>query len=186
METKKKSLFVNALVYGLILGAVYIVLSLIYYVFDVNVFKISTSILMIVINIALLIIIMLLGTNAYRDKALGGKISYLTSLLTCAIIGFIAFIVSGIYSYIFYRYFEPQLLAQMHMRLIEMYQNMPNLSDSQLEKITQKMDKGFTPAGMFISTLKMAVIGSVVIGAVVALFVKREKEGIETSMEEPQ
>jgi hypothetical protein len=176
METKKRSLFVNALIYGLILGAVYIVLSLVYYILDVDIIKPGMSLLILVINIALLIIMMLIATNAYRDKMLGGKITWFEAFLFCVIVGFIAYILSGIYGFLFYKYYEPHLLDQIHMRALEMIEKIPNISESRLAKIEHRMDRQLTPIGTFFQSLQMAVVGSLVFGAIVALFVKKEKE----------
>jgi hypothetical protein len=183
METRIKSLILNSVVYGLILGAVYVVLSLIYYILSVDIFKPGISILILLIQLAILIAAMIIGTNRCRDKYLQGKINFGLAFLSCVIIGFIGFIISGIYSFIFYKYFDPQLLVQMHDRALEMFQNMPNIPQERMDKIMQRMEKNLTPTGMIISSIKMAVIGSIIFALIISLFIKKEKESAAINIE---
>jgi hypothetical protein len=129
METRIKSLILNSAVYGLVLGAVYIVLSLIYYILSVDIFKPFMAILNLLIQFGILIAAMIIGTNRCRDKYLGGKINFGLAFLSCVIIGFVGFIISGIYGFIFYKYFDPKLLVDMQMRAKVMIQNTPNISE---------------------------------------------------------
>jgi hypothetical protein len=176
METNKKSLVVNAIIYGCILGGIYVVISLLYYIFSVNVLSIGFSILSTLITFGILVVFMILGANAYRDKSLDGKINYGLAFLSCLIIGFIGFIISGIYSYVFYKYFDPQMLVQMHDRAMEMIQNNPGIPPERMDKMMNRLDKNLSTSGMILSSLKMAVIGSVIFALIVSLFIKKEKE----------
>ncbi|MCX6235387.1 MAG: DUF4199 domain-containing protein [Bacteroidetes bacterium] len=173
METNKKSLVVNAIIYGCILGGIYIVITLLYYIFNANLFSTGFSILSLLISIGILVVTMILGTNAYRDKSLGGKITYLPAFLSCALIGFIAFIISGVFSYIFYKFFEPNLMDQYYQKFVESMQNR-NIPEEQLNMIIERVGKRFNPDSQFKTSLISAPIISIIVGLIVGLFVKKE------------
>jgi hypothetical protein len=101
METTQRSLFVHSLIYGLVMGAVLVVVSLIYYILDVNMFGLGFIFLNLLITLAVVIVVMLMGANAYRDRYLGGKIDFKRCFFIGLIIGLVGFIISTLYSYIF-------------------------------------------------------------------------------------
>jgi hypothetical protein len=175
METNNKSLVINALKYGAILGGILIVISLLYYIFNVNLFSPGMSILSLIINIGVLVVAMILGTNACRDKSLGGKITFLQAFFSCALIGFIALLISGIFSFIFYKFFEPDLLDQYYQKFIETMQNQ-NIPEEQLDRLIERMAKRFNASGIFKSSLISTPIMSVIVGLIVGLFIKKDTE----------
>ncbi len=181
METKKRSLFVNALYYGLILGAIFIVISLLVYVFDINMFTITFSIFNLLLNIALVIILFILGANAYRDKSLGGKISYIQCFLTMLIIGVVAYILSLIYTYIFLKYWEPNMLSVYHDKAIEMLVKM-GLSEEQMERALSRLEGKFTLSKSILTSVKNGAGMTIILSLLVALFVKKDKTGQEIVM----
>jgi hypothetical protein len=173
METKPKSLFLNSLNYGLILGVVLIVVSLLYYILDVNLFAPLMAIVNLVVTLAIVIIVMLLGTNAYRDKFLGGKIAFSQCFLSGLIIGLVAFILSTIYSFIFMNYIEPGYVEEATQKLIDTYSS--QLTEEQIDDMIGKIEKRMTPGRQIRTSAISGVIISVIISLIVSLFVKKEK-----------
>lgn len=178
METTKKSLFSASLYYGLILGAILVVINLLYYILDVNMFTFIFGALSILVSITVVVIVLLLGINAYRDKSLGGKISFSTCFLSGLIIGLIGFIISAIYSFVFYKYFEPDLLAESFEKFIEMMENM-GLSGEQLDEIVQKSADKFNPESQLRSGLISGGVIAVIMSLIVSAFVKKQSNVYE-------
>jgi len=96
MKMNLNAIFKNALPYGLILGGIFVVLSLLMYIADVNMFSIWFSILnFLIIMIALPVTLVILGTNNLRTKLMPDKtINYMQALISCFIILFIGFTIS--------------------------------------------------------------------------------------------
>ncbi len=178
METKQRSLFVHALIYGLILGGVMIVISLIYYILDVNMFGLGFIFLNLFITLAAAITIMLLGANSYRDRYLGGKIDYKRCILICVIIGLVGFIISTIYSYIFMTYIEPGMIEDSVNKFIEKWGD--KMTEEQLDDTISKMRSRMTPGSQIRTGAISGVIMSVVLSLITSLFVKKDKIGSDT------
>ncbi|MCK4677994.1 MAG: DUF4199 domain-containing protein [Bacteroidales bacterium] len=173
METTKKSLFSTSLYYGLILGAILVVISILYYILDVNIFNFVFMVVSLLINAAVVVIVLLLGINTYRDKSLGGEISFSTCFLSGLIMGLIGFVISAIYTFVFYKYFEPDLLAESFEKFVEMMENM-GLPEEQLDEIIQKSADKFNPESQLRSSLITGGVIAVIISLIVSAFVKKQ------------
>ncbi len=181
METTKKSLFSSSLYYGLILGAILIVISLLYYILDVDMFNFGFMALSLLVNVAIVIVVMLLGMNAYRDKSLGGEISFSTCFLSGLIMGLIGFVISALYSFVFYKYFEPDLLAESFEKFVEMMENM-GLSGEQLDEVIRKSADKFNPEAQLRSQMISGGIIAVIMSLIVSAFVKKQSSAYKEDL----
>ncbi|MCF8298930.1 MAG: DUF4199 domain-containing protein [Saprospiraceae bacterium] len=173
MEETKKSLFASALKYGLIGGAILILIGIIYYVFSVNIFQIFFSLINFVITFGLLIVMMILGMKAYRDKELDGKINYGNCFFVGLIISFTAMIMSGVFNFLFYTYFDPEYMPAMVDKFIDMMEGY-NLPPEKIEESLAKVEKNLIPINQLKNTLIMGVIASGVLSLIVSIFIKKE------------
>ncbi|MBP6978524.1 MAG: DUF4199 domain-containing protein [Bacteroidales bacterium] len=176
METKPRSLFVHSLIYGLILGAALVVISLIYYILDINMFGIGFMLLNLLVTLAVVIVVMLLGVNAYRDRYLGGKIDYKRCFFSGLIIGLVGFIISTLYSYIFMAWIEPGMMEENINQFIEKWGD--KMTEDQLDTAISKMQK-MTPASQIQRGAISGLIMAVILSLLISLFVKKDKTGSE-------
>lgn len=169
----------HSLIYGLILGAAMIVVSLIYYILDVNMFSIGFGILSMLISLAIVIIVFALGMNSYRDRSLGGKIDFKRCFLIGLIIGLVGFIISSAYNLIFMTYIEPGAMEEGINKFIEKWGD--KMTEEQLDDTISKMQKRMTPSVQIKSGLITGAVISVILSLIVSAFIKKDKtvsEGI--------
>jgi len=157
----------NALTYGLILGGISIVYSLILWVFGLTLNK-PLSYVSMIFSLG----VMFYGTKVYRDKYLGGFMSYGKAYTSNFLIGLYASIIGTIYTFILFKYIDPTLLNTIKDTAIEAaMQKNPNISQEDLEK---SMGFFMTPLFMTFSTLFAGVFGSAIIALIVSFFHKKE------------
>lgn len=144
MKTSFPVIFKNGLPYGLILGAVSIVLSLLMYIFDVNMFSITFAIFsFLIFLVGIPATFGFLGCNSLRAKYATDKvISYLDAVLTCMVIFLIGFLLSNIYNFVFNTYLDPDYMKQQMGKLVEMLEKY-NLPQDKIDETIAKSEEGF-------------------------------------------
>ena len=171
MEEKRQSLGITTLGYGVILAVVVIIFSLLMFVLDVD-RQSSLNYLSYVIVLAGIIIFQL----NYRNKYLGGYISY-GKAFTVGLLTIVYFsILISIFTYIFFVYIDPGAIEE-GMRIAEEKMLERGMSDQEIDQ-AMKMAERFQSPAMFTF---WALLGNIVIGAILslitAIFVKKEGAG---------
>ena len=179
METK--SSFWKIISYnGLICASILILLGVLYYLFDVNYFNFVFIGINYLIILTITVIFMVIGTHQYRDKVLNGKINYGYKLLTVFLIGFIAFVVSSIFSFFFNNLVASDiLLKQMDDFIYSMEER--GLSEDQLMEIRNEIEMQFSKAYSlgsrfihFLINLRILTVIMAVISLIVAAIIKSD------------
>jgi len=174
MEEKPKSAASNALFYGSLTGVVAIIYSLLLYLFD-------QSFNNWLVNVAILIFIagMILGTVQYRNKYLNGFMTYSQAFGSCFLIGLFAAIVGSIYSFIFFNFIDPGMIQQMNDIARErMLSQTPEMTEDQVDK-AMSFTRMFTNSyAIPIMSLIVNTIISVVLGLIIAIFIKKEDKSL--------
>ena len=165
------SLGKNAMTYAAILGGVGVVYNLILWLMGLTFNKPLGY-----VSILFTLGIMFWGTKEYRDKQLGGFITYSKALNSNFKIGFYASIISAIYMFVLYTFIDPTLLAQMRQIGIDaaMAKN-SNLSQDQIEQGMDKVKFFMSPAFLASVALIGGAVSSIILGLLVAIFQKKEK-----------
>jgi Protein of unknown function (DUF4199) len=174
MKLNFNAIFKNALPYGLILGGVFVVLSLLMYIADVNMFSIWFSILnFLVMLIAIPVIMVILGTNNLRVKIMPERrINYLQALLSCFIILFVAFLISTLYSYVFNHWIDPEYLKHNIEKAREMLQGY-NLPEEKIDEQVAKMETNMGIGKQIIFSAGVCIVLSLIMALIVR---KKDKE----------
>jgi hypothetical protein len=174
MKLNFNTIFKNALPYGLILGGIFIVLSLIMYIADVNMFSIWFSIVnFLVMMIALPVTMVILGTNNLRLKHMPEhRINYVEALLSCFIILFIGFFMSVLYSYIFNHWIDPEYMKHNIEKFTEMMQGY-NVPQETIDEQAAKMESNMGIGKQIIFSAGICVVLSLIIALIVR---KKDKE----------
>ena len=170
MEQKKVTVFQHALVYGLILGLALIVYSILLYMINMT-FNIGLSL----ISWVIIIIGITLGTKAYRDKVLGGTISYGNALGTGILIVLVAGAVSAIFNYILTTIIDPGLMDK-YFQIVEERLAKRGMSDDQIELFSARMRESSSP----LKTMIFGIVGFAFFGTIISLitsaFLKKESD----------
>jgi hypothetical protein len=174
MKLNFTAILKNALSYGLILGGIFVVLSLLTYIADVNIFSIWFSILnFLVVMIAIPVTMVILGTNNLRVKFMPEKkINYLQALISCFIIFFIGFFISVLYSYIFNHWIDTEYMTHNIEKFTEMMQGY-NLPQEQIDKQVAKMEGNMGIGKQIIFSTGVCVVLSLIMALIIR---KKDKE----------
>lgn len=170
----KPSLFQHTMTWGAITGIILIVYSLVLYLTHQTANKALGY-----PSYVLLIAGIIIGSIAYRDKILGGFISYKDAFVTGLLITIFAGILSSFFTFILIRYIDPsvvdQILAQAEEKLIT-----KGLSEDDIEMAMEKSKEFIgSPVMVLIGLLSFAFIGTI-ISLITAAIVKKEKSPFDT------
>lgn len=184
METKPRSLFNNALIYGLLTAAVSIAFSIITYALDVP-FKSPVMYLSFIILIAGVVY----GTLQYRNNTLNGYISFGNAFLSGFFIILVAIVISTIYSYVFMTFIDPSFLEKIieqSMEQAEAKMLEKGLSEDQMEPALAMTRKMMSPVWMTIMGLISNLIFGSIIALIAAIFTKKEDKTFQGQFKDVQ
>jgi len=166
MENQKTSAKQIMLNYGLLLGFVGILISVLNFTFG-NAYKPHWSIN--VISIAILIVIIILGIKKLKDTN-NGLLSLGEAIKTGIGIAFVAALLSAIYMFIFAKFIEPNFIDNIiDFNRQNMLDKMPDISDEILTKqaeMTKKFFYVFALGGVLFFNLFLGFIISLIGGLI--------------------
>jgi hypothetical protein len=182
METKPRTMFNSALIYGLFTGIAYIGLALVMYIGDMDPKNPIAY-----VGFVILIGGIYWGTVQYRNKSLNGYISYGQAFLTGLLIAVIATVISSVYTYAFYTFFDPAA----HTKMVEM--GIEKARESMMDKgmSDEQIESGLNISRSFMSPMAMALMSllfNTLIGGVISLItaaiIKKEDKSFEGQFKE--
>jgi hypothetical protein len=170
-QPRTDSFWRNTLVHGLITGGLLILFYLLIYILNM----LDKYVVQMVVYFILLAGGMYYGTKMYRERQLGGYMSYSKALGSTFMIAFWAGALYTLFTFVFLRYFDPSvmemMLQQTEERVLEM---MPDISDddlqTQLDTQRRMMESGLGYVWSFIGNLVISLI----LALLVSVFLKRE------------
>ncbi len=177
MENQNYPAWKHAFTYGIYLGAALIILSLLFYVLDLFIYKWTGY-----IGYAFVLGFIIISCISYRDKRLNGFISYGQSFSVGFLTGLFASIIAGIFAYFFMTFVGDDYKAMM-MELSEerMLETRPDMSDDELEmglKITERL---MTPWWLGVIAFFGNLFFSVIFALIVSIFIKKEDNSLEAT-----
>ncbi len=178
MKTNFPLILKNAWPYGLILAGISIVLSVLFYIFNVNMFSITFAIFsFLIFVIGIPVTMSILGCNNLRLKhANEHQISYLDAAVSCLVILLVGFLISNLYSYVFNNFIDPEYMKQQISKMADMLQKY-NLPQDKIDETMAKTENRMALGPMLLNSL----IFGVVISLIVALFI-RKKDKLDEKM----
>ncbi len=167
MEQKKSSIGKFSLSYGLIVGVLLILWSLIMHIFDIDRESYISF-----ISYLILLGGIIWGSKIYRDNYSGGFITYGKSFSVGFLVGLFGSILASIFFFIFLKYIDPSAIAAILEKAEEeILKSNPDISDEQLEKIYPFII-ALTHFIYFISNVGAAAI----ISLIASIFIKKEQK----------
>jgi hypothetical protein len=177
-----KSFLRHALNWGLITGGCLILFHLLVYIFDVDTLSPAYGILSFLITLGILMFCFIYGGIRYRNTYRDGIIGWSRSYLLCIITGAVAAVIYSLYTWLFYEFYEPGLLAVYAEKYMAMLAENPSISEEQLDKIAVNLYETMKPVPLAISSLMNYVITSVVFGLLAALFIRKKEKPTATQV----
>jgi len=174
MDKKKPSILKNSLNYGIILGFMLIIISVITYLFGTSQSKTGQNISAL-FQIVIITIGIVWGTKNLRTNDtnynLSSGFSYGRALGSGTLISLFAFTVLSIYTYIFLKFIDPgeieKMLAMAQDQLSE-----KGMSDEQVEMALSMSKKMMTPLIMSVSTIFSWTFYGFLISLLTSIFLK--------------
>jgi hypothetical protein len=162
------SLGKNALNYGLILGGISVVYSILLWVLGQFMNKPLGY-----VGLLFTIGVMFYGTKEYRDKHLGGFMTYGKAFTSNFLIGLYSAIIGTIFSFILFKYLDPKLIETIKETAIDTaMQKNPSMSQEQLES---SMSFFMSPIFITISALLGGAFFAAILALLVSIFHKKEQ-----------
>lgn len=179
METKR-SLGQVSLTYGVITGIGLVLYSLLLYSLDAQGEKFVS-----LLGYVILIAGMIMGALNYRNKDMGGFMSYSQSLGITFLVGLFASIVAGIYTYLFFEFFAPEQIEVILRRVEEeMWKSNQNLSDERFEMAMEYTKKFTTPLWLAIGSWFSNTAGALITGLIASIFLKKEDDSFNATFKQ--
>ncbi|MBC3540755.1 DUF4199 domain-containing protein [Rufibacter sediminis] len=158
--------------YGVITAFISIIFSLILYVTGLHTNKGLSYASMIIPIIGIV-----LAYN-YFKKENGGFMSYGQGLGTGTIVTAVSGVLSGLFTYIYLKFVDPNVLEQIRNSSIEEMEN-KGMSDEQIEQAVSMTEKFTTPEMMLVMGLIGAVILGFFLSLIIAAIMKRSRPEFE-------
>lgn len=180
MENQTYPAYKHALIYGAYVTIVLIVLSLAFYVLDL-IGQTWTG----YISYTVLLLGVILSSYHYRDKYLGGYITYGQSFMTGFLTALFAAIGSGVFSYIFMSLMPPEFFSNMLLEAEEkMLESNPELTDEQITMAMNWTGKLMQPGMMAGMSFLANTFFGVIFSLLASIFIKREDNSPGVEVEE--
>lgn len=175
MENRYTVILKNGTRMGALLGAFFILLSLIYYIADFNMMNMLFGIVNFLVVIAIYIVFMLWAGKSLRDKQLKGWLTYPEGLLHAFIIGLVSALISAVYNYLFYKFFDPEYLTQAGEKVLEMLENNPSIPQEALQEAERRISE-MTPARTALQGFYYNAAMSFIFALIVSIFTRKKQE----------
>lgn len=170
---EKVSFINNALKYGLIISAFNIVLTLLYYVLDIEMFSFTFIALNLTLGLLIIIGFFIFGIRNYREKGLDGKITFGQAFLQGLSIGIIGYAIIAAFTYIFHAFIAPEYMAAQMDGFIMFMESM-GIPDEALDEAVSDFEENLPPINQFLSVLKSGGIMTIIFSVIIAASVKKD------------
>ncbi len=171
---ERKSTFGSILLFGLITGILMMLLSLLFYLLNVDQKSWINTLVYLVLFAG-----MSWGVINIRENRLNGVMSYGKAVGTGFWIGFIAAIIIAVYTYFYLTDLNPesmqQALAQAENKIIE---SQPDISDEDLDRAMEMVKIFGKPSFSAVATVISNSLISIIFALIIAIFAKRHDRTI--------
>lgn len=185
MESKSNLMYKNTLTYGLYLGLILVIYSILLFVLDVMPVGFLKPILLGLTSIIIYVIGIIFSTKKVRAEIYNGEVTYGQAFVIGLLVATAAAIVSTVYSFIQNtlidsEYFTRIMSAQKEWTLNFMQSK--GVSEDQIDKALSKFDEQIKNYSSIKTTLK-TLLSSVIFGAIISLitsaFLKKKSNPFE-------
>ena len=176
---QKSTFWQTAMIYGLYVGILVTLYSVILYVTAQTQNKALAFLPMVIYSVCIL-----LAQIYYRDRELNGAISYGQAVGFGVAVMLFCGIISALYNLIIFK-IDPSLIEQIKIAQEEAYLE-SGMSEDQIETTMTMAAKMMTPGWMAIMGLFGAVLMGTIVSLVTSIFVKRQpnQDAFDEAMEE--
>lgn len=179
MEEKTTSLWKSSLTYGIYLGVISILFSVIIYITGlIETLGLMGSVLIGIISLVITFILLLLFSKNYR-KELGGYISFSNAFQFGLLVILFSVILSTIYNYIFHTLIDPEYTKNIMMLMQQKtlsYMENAGVPEIQIDKALEKFDELPSLWDTIRQSIVSGLISGVILTLITAAIVKKKEE----------
>ncbi|MEN8120476.1 MAG: DUF4199 domain-containing protein [Bacteroidota bacterium] len=172
----KQNVWKNALNWGLIVGVVLIIYSVLMYFLDVNLEEWVKWIAFIILLAGIVY-----STIQYRDNVLGGSITYTQALGFGVVISLYAAVISAVYSYLEMTIIDPDLIGKM-IAIEEEKMLSQGIPDNQIEQSMEIIKMIMKPGILTLIYIPVLTFIGFVFSLITSIFLK--KEGVSETFDD--
>jgi hypothetical protein len=173
MEQKNTSVFYNALIWGIIIGLVSVIYSVVLYILDLATDR-TLTMLGLIITVAGLVI----ATLNYRNSVRGGFIPFGAAFSFGILVVLFSGVISSVYSYLQMTIIDPGIQDKMmEMAMEKMAEK--GMPEDQIDSMMEMSKKFMNPVVLTVSGLfYIALIGTILSLITAAIFKKDNPEEV--------
>jgi hypothetical protein len=173
-----KDFLKSTLYFGLLMAGAFILIDLLFYVFDFSGIGILFGLLIFLVFLALYFVFFITGGRGYRNKFMGGYMKYGKAFLYCLLMALVFVLIMFVYQLVFYNIFDPDRAINEMQKGAEMIQENSYIPDEAKEEALKKIMSGTANSIVFRNLLNNAIT-VVIIGAIAALFIRKKEKFTE-------
>ena len=152
----------TAMKYGLIGGLILIVLSLVYNMADmIDYTGQESNWLSNVLNWGVMIGVIVMAIKQHRDEELGGYIKFGRCIGLGTLIGLVIGVLTGIFGLIYFNLIDPGLIDEIMSQFEENF-SQQGMDENAMEMALSWTRSMFSPVGLFLMSLVMSVVSTLV------------------------
>jgi hypothetical protein len=179
MENQIYPAWKHAIMYGIYLGVALIILSLLFYVFDLYTANWTSY-----ISYAVLLGGVVISAISYRDKHLNGYITFGQSFLAGFYTALFAAVIAAIYTAVFMSFAGDEVKAVILQKAEEtMVENNPEMTDEQIDMAMKWTGKMMNPVWLTVISFLSNLFFGVVFSLLASIFIKKENKSPEVEQQ---
>ncbi|MDP4265907.1 MAG: DUF4199 domain-containing protein [Bacteroidota bacterium] len=179
-QIQNTSLAKNSSIYGGIAGGITTFVILISYISN---FLVNHQIIVNIVTNIILIVCIIIGTMNYRNKILGGYISYGKALVNGTLIGFFNSIISIFVLFTLYK-IDPNLIERLLDKSRELMESFNKLSDEEIDNIIDQSRDSMHSNLYYIKGLISSTIGAFIISLITSAFLKKRDKSYDSNFKD--
>lgn len=171
MNNKTNPLLISSMTYGLYLGIIMVIYSLLLFFLNVKPIGFTLPILLSLVSLAIAFFGIFLSTKKVRNDVLGGEMTFGQGILIGLVVIFVASVISAIYVYIQSTIIDPDYMKNILEAQKEwMYEFMSSkgVSEEQIEKAIEGIDAKMNEMNP-VKTAITSIVSSTIFGLIISL-----------------
>ncbi|MEZ4925333.1 MAG: DUF4199 domain-containing protein [Saprospiraceae bacterium] len=171
---KGTAIWDTVLRFGLYGGGAMVVFSLLTYLTEFNMMTIMGGITMFLMALLISFGIAIFAIKHQRDKLDGGYINYGKALLVALLAIILAMIISGIWSFIFTNFIDPDYIVKLKDQFIETWGG--KMPEEAMEQTLESLEKAGEIGTSMFNAIKGGLVYGLIASLITAGFMKREQK----------
>lgn len=163
---------------GLYAGGILVVYNLLVYVTGLNATQVWLAVLSFVVMVGVLSYFSAMTMKQQRNLLPEKTISFVQKFITGMLVILIGALMSSLFTFVLNNFIDPENMAQQFEAVISRLES-SGLSDEMLDAMVDKVEEGMQPMRQFVSALTSSAISALLLGLIVAAFVKKNVNPFE-------